>query len=79
MGDGIDPVVLNGIISSLFALLLLWLKSTMHRRMSEFREKLSVSNTNLIYNLSNLSINLIQIATKIQVNKHCERRGCLSP
>ncbi len=55
MGDGIDPELMSGIISSILAFLLLWLKSSMDNRMGEVKEVLSNINTNL----NNININLI--------------------
>lgn len=55
MGDGIDPELLSGIVTSITALIIIWLKSSMDNKMSEIREVLTNINTNL----NNININLI--------------------
>lgn len=47
MGDGIDPQLVNGVITSLLALLILWLKSSLENKSGEIKERISVIEANV--------------------------------
>ena len=46
MGDGIDVELISGIVSTIIAFLLVWLKSSMDNKMGEIKEGLSSTSSN---------------------------------
>ena len=64
MGDGIDVELISGIVSTIIAFLLVWLKSSMDNKMGEIKEGLSITNTNI----NNINANLAsQAQTQAQI------------
>ena len=71
MGDGIDVELISGIVSTIIAFLLIWLKSSMDNKMGEIKEDLSITNTNM----NNMNINLAsQAQAQAQIMTNIDNR-----
>jgi hypothetical protein len=75
MGDGIDPQLVNGVISSLLALLILWLKSSLDNKASEIKERISVIDANVSHidntiNIYNQQTQMMAQQTQTRINMH---------
>ncbi len=73
MGDGIDPQLINGVLSALLALLILWLKNSMDDKTSEIKERISVIDANVSHidntiNIYNLQTQLMAQQTQTKIN-----------